>query len=123
MLLVFKEMESWIIYDFFIYIPIPLNRNDLSQINIYYVNFDKPIIISTFVAIILAIVSHWAARIILHSGNSIETIAFYTCVHKTQGGGFMRIASIIFEQIDKINTLLYRNAGANTFYIQNKLWR
>lgn len=51
MLLVFKEMESWIIYDFFIYIPIPLNRNDLSQINIYYVNFDKPIIISTFVAI------------------------------------------------------------------------
>lgn len=69
-------MESWIIYDFFYFIPIPLNRNKLSQINIYYVNFDKPIIISTFVAIILAIVSHWAARIILLSGNPIETLAF-----------------------------------------------
>ena len=69
-------MESWIIYDFFIYIPIPLNHNKLLLINIYYVNFDKPIIICTFVAIILAIVSHWAARIILHSGNPIESLAF-----------------------------------------------
>lgn len=41
-------MESWIIYDFLYFIPIPLYRNKLPQINIYYVNFDKPIIFRNF---------------------------------------------------------------------------
>lgn len=33
---------------FFILFPIPLNHTKLPQINIYYVNFDKPIIIRNF---------------------------------------------------------------------------